>query len=92
MVCSFHHISAFNPAVSSLRIVANETGGFDVVLMEQSDGLRRACDLCAGLDTPLCVRYCAEAEGLKEILRQFASDRGIVRDGRPGGAGEPRRG
>lgn len=80
IVCSFHHVSAFSPAVSSIRIIENETGGFDVVLMDESDGTRRACDLCVGLDCPLCVRYCAEAEGLKEILRQFASQRNSVRD------------
>jgi len=55
LACSFHHSGhkAFNPKRSSTRVARdNDTG---VITISQD----ATCDLCAGEEQPLCVRYCA---------------------------------
>jgi len=72
IACSFHHTGEFKPAVSSLKVVEKEEGpGYFVVLKEESDEEGFACDGCKGLDIPLCIEYCKEADDLYKILSEF---------------------
>ena len=75
MACSFHHVGAFAPSISSLSILDKEDGaGFRVLLLEEADGLGRACDSCDGLQVPLCVEYCRESEAQSPRVRYSQAD------------------
>jgi len=50
--------------------------GFYVLLLEESDGHRLACDLCQELEVPLCLQYCRESEDLEKILKEFKKKQG----------------
>lgn len=74
MACSYHHMGAFKPSISSIQIVETpENLGFTVSLCAKDGGTSKPCDLCNGLDEPLCVKYCSPLmkEELKEILRKY---------------------
>lgn len=71
LVCSFHHKGAFCPSVSSIKILEADKQGFIVSLAEKREGQRLACDHCAALDEPLCLKYCCERDELKAILSTF---------------------
>ena len=72
LACAFHHTGEFAPDVSSIRIIAKEGGtGCQVLLIENSEGKRIACDRCQGLEVPLCVEYCREIDDLGKILLEF---------------------
>jgi Fe-S-cluster-containing hydrogenase component 2 len=60
--CGFHHSGhiEFNPVKSSTHISRDN----DTAVISMS--VDSTCDLCAGEDVPLCVKYCAyEARGVK---------------------------
>ncbi len=72
IACSFHHRGEFNPSISSIRILEKASGpGFIVMLVEQGEGLEIACDLCKGLEIPLCMEYCGEKEELEKMLKEL---------------------
>ncbi len=72
LACSFHHRGAFNPVLSSLKILERTDGpGYLVSLKDEAEGSGLACDRCEGLEVPLCVQYCREMEDLREILERF---------------------
>jgi Fe-S-cluster-containing hydrogenase component 2 len=74
LACGFRHTGAFSHAASSLKVVDREDShGYSIVLQEQLEGTRPACDGCEGLDAPLCVVYCREAEELQTMVREFVS-------------------
>lgn len=54
LACSYHMSGhkAFNPALSSTRVVRNNDDG--TINMTIYD----TCDLCVNEDMPLCVKYC----------------------------------
>jgi len=73
LACSFKHTGTYNPEVSSIQILDNpDAPGFQIRLVENSDGTRFACDLCSGSDAPVCLEYCHE----KEILQGFLLELG----------------
>jgi len=77
MACSFRHRGEFIPAISSLKIMEKgDEPGFYVLLLEESDGHRLACDLCQELEVPLCLQYCRESEDLEKILKEFKKKQG----------------
>ncbi|MBP7764296.1 MAG: hypothetical protein K4445_06525 [Deltaproteobacteria bacterium] len=77
MLCSFHHTGAYNPSVSSIKILEKEEGaGYIVALLEENGPAGFACDLCRGLDRPLCVKVCKEEKDLVTILKKLEERRG----------------
>jgi len=72
MACSFHHTGEYNPSLSSIRILEKENvAGFLVLLLEEDGADGFACDGCLGLDQPLCLEVCREADDLGRILVEF---------------------
>ncbi len=52
LICSFHHIKAFSPELSSIKIKRNEgTGEINCII-------DATCDLCKGEKQPLCAKNC----------------------------------
>lgn len=79
IACSFHHRGEFNPAISSIRILDKTNGpGFLVMLVEHGDEVRIACDLCKGLEIPLCMEYCEEKEELEKMLKELAKKKKFI--------------
>lgn len=72
IACSFHHNEEFNPATSSIKILdkTNEPG-FIVLLVEERDHESMACDLCEGIEIPLCMQYCREKDELSKMLDEL---------------------
>ena len=78
MVCAYHHKGVFAPSASSIKIVENEDrSGYRVELLSATTAEGMACDLCGGLDVPLCVQHCREAAELQDILANFKKTGGI---------------
>jgi len=74
MACSFHHTGAYNPSLSSSRILGRDGGGgYWVELLEAKSGYAFACDRCRGLAKPWCVKVCREEKELLAILDIFGS-------------------
>lgn len=93
LACSFHHRSEFAPSHSSLKILEKTDGpGYRVLIKERADEDGPACDGCRGLDVPLCMDYCKEADDLYRILQTFDEER--PQEGEAGGnlAGERKAG
>ena len=83
LACSFHHTGDFGPAVSSLKVIEKADGpGYFVVVKEEKEGGGFACDGCKGLDHPLCVDYCREADDLYQMLQEFKKEN-LREDGSP---------
>ena len=73
IVCSYHHTAAFNPSVSSLRILDKEKGpGYFVEFIEEYEGVGVPCDGCRGQDEPLCMEVCKEKEDLGKMIKAYA--------------------
>jgi len=53
--CSLHHTDheAFNPALTSTHIYRDHDSARITMSIDST------CDLCAGEEAPLCVKYCA---------------------------------
>lgn len=64
LACSFHHSGhkSFNPANSSTR-VSRDNDTARITLSVDS-----TCDLCAGEERPLCVKYCAY--GARSVMKK----------------------
>jgi Fe-S-cluster-containing hydrogenase component 2 len=76
LVCSYHHLGAFVPAASSMKILEKKEGsGYLVSLKEEADTSGPACDGCEGLDVPWCLEYCREMDDLYKILQEFDAKR-----------------
>lgn len=72
LACGYRHTGEFKPSASSMCIMPTEDQrGYHVLLHQIQSGTRAPCDGCQGLETPLCVEYCREADDLTEILRQY---------------------
>jgi Fe-S-cluster-containing hydrogenase component 2 len=51
-VCAYHHLKVFAPEGGSIKAYKDHrTGGINW-------SIDSTCDLCAGEDQPLCIRYC----------------------------------
>ena len=76
LACAFHHTGEFSTSGSSLRILDKEgEEGCRVELIAEGDDRKTACDGCEGLDVPLCMEYCREADDLGKILGEFEEKR-----------------
>jgi len=72
LACSFKHKQEFWPSISSIEIITKgEDYRYFVMLVEESDDQRIACDGCKDLDVPMCVQHCEMREELEKILEEF---------------------
>jgi Fe-S-cluster-containing hydrogenase component 2 len=72
IACSYHHLRAFAPSVSSIKILNKVDGiGYSVLFLEEDGESGRTCDGCSGLEIPYCVEVCKDAEELKKMLEQL---------------------
>ena len=72
LACSFKHKKEFRPSISSIEIITKEKDyGYSVMLVEENDDQRIACDGCKDLDMPMCVQHCEKQEELQKILKEF---------------------
>ena len=80
LACSFHHTGEFSPANSSLKI-QNKPGeeGYQVLIVDKSDGQQPVCDACRDLEVPLCVEYCRESDDLGKILNTLEEKRAAIK-------------
>ena len=61
LICSYHHVKAFQPSASSIHVVNRfRVGEIEWVIDENT------CDMCQGQSQPLCVNYC-EYGALEEV-------------------------
>jgi Fe-S-cluster-containing hydrogenase component 2 len=59
LACSFHFARAFGRKAGAIEVRRNEAEGeFVPIIHEKATSLRKACDLCAGEEGYLCVKYC----------------------------------
>ncbi len=75
--CSFRHEEEFNPAISSIKIIAKDGApGFDVLLVEQTEGgTSIPCDGCKDFPVPVCLDFCKERDDLEKIIKNFTQGR-----------------
>jgi carbon-monoxide dehydrogenase iron sulfur subunit len=74
IACSFHHSNSFAPDTASIKIINKpEEQAFSIRLYEQNNGNHIACDGCAQLDEPFCVKYCPPVmrDELIGLLKNF---------------------
>jgi Fe-S-cluster-containing dehydrogenase component len=84
MACSYHHTGEFGDSVSSFRVIDKEDSrGAKIEFLEKPEGARPACDRCEGLDVPLCVEWCREADDLMMHLMDFMGERKPCAEKRP---------
>jgi Fe-S-cluster-containing hydrogenase component 2 len=76
LACSFHHAGFFQRRLSSMDVnpKPKELGHSITFYRESIDG-HIACDMCKGLDVPLCVQFCPKTfrEELEKLLRSHLS-------------------
>lgn len=76
LACSFHHLEQFNRHISSVDITLKpkELGHLITFYRESYDG-HIACDMCKGLDVPLCIEFCPRTfkEELERLLKAHLS-------------------
>ncbi|MBP1920425.1 Fe-S-cluster-containing hydrogenase component 2 [Youngiibacter multivorans] len=66
-VCSYHHLGRFEPSSSSIEIKKGSEGNYPMIFFNGKDGKRVSCDLCRGLEEPLCVKYCSKFKFKKHL-------------------------
>lgn len=76
LACSFHHTGFFQRGVSSMDVTSKPKGLEQLITFyrESIEG-RIACDMCKGLEVPLCVRFCPRTfrDELEELLKSHLS-------------------
>ena len=76
IACSFKHTGEFAPSISSLRVLEKEYGeGYEVLLVEETQGKNIACDGCPEVDEPFCVQYCRESETLAGMVKELVASK-----------------
>jgi Fe-S-cluster-containing dehydrogenase component len=80
IACSFHHRKEFSRELSSIRITESPSSPkkmFEVSFFLKGSEKHLACDLCEGLDVPLCVKYCnvLMRDELKTLVDQVTQRR-----------------
>ena len=59
LVCSYHFTGAFGRKAGAIEVSRDEPKAeFVPIIRKKPKKLQRACDLCEGEETPLCVKYC----------------------------------
>ena len=72
IACSYHHLGAFAPSVSSIKILNKDDGiGYRILFLEEDSDLGKLCDGCMGLEVPYCADVCKEAEELMAMIQQL---------------------
>jgi Fe-S-cluster-containing dehydrogenase component len=60
LACSYHFARLFNRKISSIEVTRYfDEGQINIRIHKTPAQARRACDLCAGDQTPMCAKYCA---------------------------------
>ena len=76
LACSFHHTGFFQRGVSSIDITS-KMGDLNqlITFYRESVAGRIACDMCKGLDVPLCIRFCPRTfrDELDKLLKAHLS-------------------
>jgi len=73
MACSFHHTRAFQRYVSSMDVTCKPgTMQHTITFYREPFDGHIACDMCKGLETPLCVLFCPE--GFRDELERLLKD------------------
>ena len=83
LACSFHHAKAFQPGISSIVITPFKNSlNHALTFYRESADNRIACDMCKGLDKPLCLVFCPGTfrEELEKLLKAHLS---APKDGPP---------
>lgn len=75
LACSFHHTGTFSPNKSSIEIKNTllKDGRCTILFHLQANDGHLACDLCGGLDEPVCVKYCplVARDELRKVLNML---------------------
>jgi Fe-S-cluster-containing hydrogenase component 2 len=76
LACSFHHTRCFQRGVSSIDITS-KPGDLNqlITFYRESISSRIACDMCKGLEVPLCIRFCPRTfrDELEKLLKAHLS-------------------
>ena len=76
LACSFYHTKYFQRGISSIVItpLANSLNHYLTFYRESIDN-RIACNMCKGLDKPLCLKFCPTTfqEELEKLLKAHLS-------------------
>lgn len=68
LVCTFHFTRAFGRKAGAIGVQRHDPAGeFDPIIHEEPTTSRKACNLCAGEKSHLCVKYCVV--GAIEIVK-----------------------
>ena len=68
MACSYLKSGEFNRHLSAIEVTIGADGGYEVELLEEKTGERFACDGCIDRDEPMCIKYCHDAQKLRECI------------------------
>ena len=81
MACAFHHMKVFQRHLSSLDVTTiPRTLEHTLTFYRESVDGHIACDMCKGLETPLCVVFCPEGFS-GELERLLKAHLSAPRDG-----------
>lgn len=59
LACSFHHLTSYAPARSSIEVIRNEkTGEAKITVYSSNQNDHIACDSCKNEKEKMCVKYC----------------------------------
>ncbi len=59
LACSFHHAKLFNMNRASIEVNAyGKERKIKIIINEQTEEEKLACDYCEGEREPLCIKYC----------------------------------
>ncbi len=59
LACSFHHVGAFGRRDSSIEIIKDEREGeVEIVIFDNAQTDRQACDGCVDEAMPMCAQWC----------------------------------
>jgi Fe-S-cluster-containing hydrogenase component 2 len=76
LACSFYHVKYFQRGISSIVItnVPNSLSHY-LTIYRQSANNHIACDMCKGLEVPLCVQFCPATfrDELEKLLKAHLS-------------------
>ena len=76
LACSFHHMKNFQRGISSIVITdVPKSTNTNLTFYRESIDNRMACDMCKGLDVPLCIQFCSATyrDELEKLLRAHLS-------------------
>jgi len=72
IACSFKLIGQFNYHATAIEIITKQDNAGYIVRLKDEGAYK--CDGCAGLDEPMCIRYCHLDEDLSKIIRTYKKE------------------